>query len=71
MLKKDNKLDIKNYRPVTVLTVAGKVLEQLQSRQVASFVDPMLNHNLTAYRKNHSCETSLIGLVERWKKAVN
>ena len=56
---------------MTVLTVVGKVLEQLLSSQVASFVDPMLSHNLTAYRKNYGCETSLIGPVERWKKAVD
>ena len=31
----------------------------------------MLSNNLTAYRKGQSCETSLIGLVERWKQAVD
>ena len=31
----------------------------------------MLSNNLTAYRNGQSCETSLIGLVERWKRAVN
>ena len=71
VFKKDNKQDIKNYRPVTVLTVIGKVFEQLLSKQLTSFIDPMLSNNLTAYRKGQSCETSLIGLVERWKQAVD
>ena len=71
VFKKDNKQDIKNYTPVTVLTVIGKVFEQVLSKQLATFIDPMLSHNLTAYRKNHSCETSLIELVERWKQAVD
>ena len=71
VFKKDNKQDIKNYRPVTVLTVIGKVFEQLLSKQLTSFIDPMLSSNLTAYRKGQSCETSLIGLVERWKQAVD
>ena len=31
----------------------------------------MLSSKRTAYRKNQSCETSLIGLVERWKQAVD
>ena len=48
VFKKDNKQDIKNYRPVTVLTVTGKVFEQLLSKQLATFTDPMLGHNLTA-----------------------
>ena len=71
MFKKDNKQDIKNYRPITVLTVIGKVFEQLLSKQLTSFIDPMLCNNLTAYRKDQNCETSLIGLVERWKQAVD
>ena len=37
---------------------------------MTSFIEPKLSHNLTAYRKGQSCETSLIGLVERYKRAV-
>lgn len=65
VFKKDNKRDIKNYRPITVLTVIGKVLEQLLSKQLTSFIDHMFSHNMTAYRKGQNCETSLTGLVER------
>ena len=71
MFKRDNKQDIKNYRPITVLTLIGKVFEQLLSKQLTSFIDPMLSNNLTAYRKNQNCETCLTGLVERWKQAVD
>ena len=53
------------------LTVIGEVFEQLLSKQLTSFIDPMLNNNLTAYRKGQNCETSFIGLVERWKQAVD
>ena len=65
VFKKDNKQDIKNYRPITVLTVTGKVFEQLLSKQLTSFIDPMFSHNLTAYQKDQNCETSLTGWVER------
>ena len=53
------------------LTVIGEVFEQLLSKQLTSFIDPMLNNNLTAYRKDQNCETSFTGLVERWKQAVD
>ena len=59
----------------------GKVFEQLLSKQLTSFIEAMfvflefidlvLSPKLTAYRKNQSCETSLIALVERWKQAVD
>ena len=52
------------------LSVLGKVLEQLLSKQMTSFFDPMLSTNLTGYRKKQSYETSLIRLVERWNQAV-
>jgi len=60
VFKKDNKQDIKNYRLVTVLTAIGKVFEQLLRKLLTSFIDPMLKNNLTAYRKNQRCETSLL-----------
>ena len=48
----------------------GEVFEQLLSKQLTSFIELMLNNNLTAYRKDQNWETSFIGLVERWKQAV-
>ena len=43
-----------------------KVLEQLISKQITKF-DNYLEQCITAYRKSHSCETTLIPLVEHWK----
>ena len=53
------------------LTVIGEVFEQLLSKQLTSFIGPKLNNNLTAYQKDQNCETAFIGLVERWKQAVD
>ena len=44
------------------------MFEQLISKQVSEFIEPHLSMNLTAYRKIHSCETSLLRLVEEWKR---
>lgn len=72
VFKKGNKQDIKNYRPFTVsVAVIGKVVEQLLSKPLTLFIDHMLSNNLTAYRNDKNCETSLTGLVERWKEAVD
>ena len=30
-----------------------------------------LYSKMTAYRKTHSCETTLLGLIEDWKQAVH
>ncbi|KAK3744231.1 hypothetical protein QZH41_004610 [Actinostola sp. cb2023] len=71
VFKKDNHLDVKNYRPITLLSAIDKVFEQLISHQISNFMEPRLCKTMTAYRKGHSCETTLIALVEEWKKAVD
>ena len=72
--KKDNHSDIKNYRPITILAAVDKVFEQLLSNQVTQFMEPylkLLSNCLTAYRKQNSCETTLMKLMEDWKEALN
>ena len=68
--KKDNHSDIKNYRPITILAAVDKVFEQLLSNQVTQFMEPYLSNCLAAYRKQNSCETTLIKLKEYWKEAL-
>ena len=56
--------DLKNYRPVSNLAVLGKVIEKVvytrlnQHIQSHNFLDP----NQSAYRKDHSAETTLLKL---------
>ena len=71
VFKKNDSLQHTNYRPITILTTVDKVYEQLISKQVTEYLEPVLSQNMTAYRKQHSCETSLIRLVEDWKLAID
>ena len=54
-----------NYHPSCI----NKVLEKLVGQQIAAGFDSRMYENSTAYRKHHSCETTLITLVEAWKRA--
>ena len=69
--KKDNHSDINNCRPITILAAVDKVFEQLLSNQVTQFMEPYLSNCLTAYRKQNSCKTTLIKLMEDWKEALD
>ena len=71
IFKKDDPLNVKNYRPITILNAVDKVFKQLLSKQVTEYMDPYLSDKLTAYRRKHSCETTLVRLVEEWKRAVD
>lgn len=70
VFKRDYPLAKENYRPITVLPCVNKVFEQLISRQITTVFDIHLRDCLSAYRKHHSCETTLIALVEDWKVAI-
>lgn len=69
--KKDDRLDEKNYRPITLLCTVDKVYEQLLSEQVNGYFYTILDPYLSAYRKNYSCETTLLRLTEEWKLAAD
>jgi len=69
VFKKDDPLHKENYRRVTVLSAVDKVFEQLISKQITSQFESRLSDCITAYRKSHSCETTLVSLVEQWKIA--
>ena len=67
--KKNDRYCKENYRPVTELNCTGKVLEKLIEAQTSAGFRRIFYENSSAYRKHHSCETTLINLVESWKKA--
>ena len=69
VFKRDDPLLKENYRPVTVLPAVDKVFEQIVARQLVGMFDHRLGQALSAYRKTHSCETTLIYLIEHWRLA--
>ena len=69
VFKRDDPLLKENYRPITVLPVVDEVFEQIVAKQLVGMFDHHFEQTLTAYRKTHSCETSLINLTELWRQA--
>ena len=69
LLKKDDAQAINNCRPITVLPCVDKVFEQLLRKKISDKFESQLPDCQSAYRKYRSCETTLVGLVEDWKKS--
>ena len=67
--KKDDRNAKENYRPITLLPFVSKVLEKLVGEQINSGFGNRIYQNSSAYRKAHSCETTLPNLVEDWRLA--
>ena len=71
VFKKDDRQDVKNYPPFTSLIAVNKIFEQLLNHQITCHYDKTLYSKMTAYRKTQSCETTLLGLIQDWKQAVD
>ena len=65
---KDDRYSKENYQPITVLRCLDKVFKQLVGNQVTTGIDGRMYQHSPAYWKAHSCETTLINLVEGWRK---
>ena len=70
LFKKDDELNKSNYRPVTVLPALNNVFERLLSAQMGDFYQNILSEYVSAYRRYHSCETSLLRLTEDWRQWI-
>eukprot|EP00794_Sanderia_malayensis_P004328 gene4328-4901_t len=68
--KQGDKLNKKNYRPITILNTINNVLESKLSEQTMNFMENRLSIYLTTYRQKNSTETTLIRLVEDWKTSL-
>ena len=71
--KKGDKIQRKNYRPVSILSPVSKVLEKVVYEQIYSYFDRnhIFHPNLHGYRANRSTQTALLQMYDRWVRAAN
>ena len=65
--KKDDPNKSKNYRPVSVLSVASKDFEKIMHDQISQYINSFLTPYLCGYRKAFSTQQALLSLIEKWK----
>ena len=54
--KSDDKTNVKNYRPVSILNSISKIFENVIKDQIVPFFDKCWSKYISAYRKSHSCQ---------------
>ena len=69
--KKDKREEIKNYRPISVLSSFSKTYDKFIEDSVTPFVDKFLSEFITAHRKACSTNHVLLRLIEQWKSALD
>ena len=61
----------KNYRPDSVLTTHSKIFERIIFDQLSDHFSNILNTYLAAFRKGFGCQTTLLRLLEDWKRELD
>ena len=71
--KTDNPTSIKDYRPISVLSVLSKVYERVILNQLCSFIETqnLYNINQSGFREGHSTNTLLLKLRDDIRTTMN
>ena len=68
--KIDDRNEIKNYGPVSILNCFSKIFEKFLNEQLLPFVNCSLSKLMSAYRSGYSTNHVLIRLIENWRHAL-
>ena len=71
IFRKDNTLDKKNYRPVSVVPLLSKVYKKLFYNQLSDHVENIFSVTLQGFRKLHSTQLALFKLLQSWQKELD
>ena len=71
--KKDSKLDISNYRPISLLSNINKILEKLMFNRLYNYLK---THNCIyelqfGFRENHSTNHAILSITQKIQEAIN
>ena len=73
LLKKDDPLEPKNYRPVAILCILSKIIERAIFIQIVDFMNRnnLFHPNHHGFRAHHSTSTAMIQMFDSWVQAVD
>ena len=71
IFKRDDRTKIKNYQPVSLLTMLSKIHEKILHENLTNYENTFLSKLISACRKSYSTNHVLTGLIENWKKSLD
>ena len=69
--KKNDPLDKHNYRPISILPFMSKRFEKCINLQLSTHFENFFNPFIGAFRQGMGCPSTLLRLVEDWRRAVD
>ena len=71
VFKKGDKSDVSNYRPISLLVCASKVMERCVFSHVYSYISPLLYSLQHGFMKKRSCTTQLLEVYHNIGKTLD
>ena len=73
LFKKNSRLDVGNYRPVSILCIVSKILERSVYVQMEKYLNEnnIIYGNQSGFRKGFSTDTCLINLTDHIKMQLS
>ena len=73
IFKKGSKHSPSNYRPISLTSLVGKILERLILNRINIFLDrqKILHPSQHGFRQGHSCQTQLLASVHLWAESLD
>ena len=71
VLKKDDKTDKENYRPISIFPTLSKVYERLIYNQMNPYFDKLFSKFQCGFRKGFNVQHCLITMIEKWRRSVD
>ena len=58
--------EVSSYRPISLLSVTGKIVEKIVQKQILEYLEEseQINDKNNAYRRNHSTTSAVIAMTE-------
>ena len=67
--KKEQIIDKKNYRPISILPSISKIFERLIFKQMTNFIENKISEYLCGFRKGYNIQHVLIRLIDKLNKS--
>ena len=73
IFKKDNKQELKNYRPISLLAVSGKIFDRLLCDGIFKLFaeNSLISQNESGFKPGDSCTNQLLSVTHQIYKAFD
>lgn len=73
IFKQGNKSDVNNYRPISIISVVGKIFEKIISDQFSDYLNAnnLLTTHQSGFRALHSTMTTLLETTNSWSVNID